>query len=100
MRSGAEEVTQAIREQITANHADHLIHTTRTRCNGRCDDACVVIVYPQGVWYKDVKPEDAPTLVVQHLLNGQILENRSLYTYESTFKATGVGERGERKKQS
>ena len=57
MRKGGEEVTQAIRDEITSKGLDQQIHTTRTRCNGRCKDACVVIAYPEGTWYRVDSPE-------------------------------------------
>jgi (2Fe-2S) ferredoxin len=62
-RVGAEEVTQAIRTEIANQEMDEYIHTTRTRCNGRCHDKCVLISYPDGIWYKDVKPHDARELI-------------------------------------
>ena len=52
MRKGGEEVTLAIRDEISMLELDQQIHTTRTRCNGRCQDACVVIAYPEGNWYR------------------------------------------------
>ncbi|KHF30431.1 Ferredoxin, 2Fe-2S [Anoxybacillus sp. BCO1] len=54
MRKGGEEVTQAIRDEIDQLQIHAYVHTTRTRCNGRCEDACVVIVYPEGVWYRTI----------------------------------------------
>ena len=73
-RNGAEEVTVAIRNAISEAGLDDQIHTTRTRCNGRCQDACVVIVYPEGIWYRNVTPEDAPSLLEQHLQRGEPIE--------------------------
>ncbi|MFC3885005.1 ferredoxin [Bacillus songklensis] len=67
---GAEELTQAIRKEISHRELDDTIHTTRTRCNGRCHDKCVVIAYPTGIWYKDLKPEDSP-LFVDSLITGE-----------------------------
>src|SRR5690242_21609134 len=54
MRKGGEEATQAIRNKVTELDLDETVHTTRTRCNGRCKDAPVAIVYPSGDWYKQV----------------------------------------------
>jgi (2Fe-2S) ferredoxin len=65
MRQMGEEVTQAIREEISALGADAHIHTTRTRCNGRCEDSCVVIAYPEGIWYKHITPELGRELIRQ-----------------------------------
>jgi (2Fe-2S) ferredoxin len=76
-RVGAEELTQAIRKEISGRNLDDSIHTTRTRCNGRCHDKCVVIHYPKGSWYKDLKPEDAPLFVDALLANEDYTEKVS-----------------------
>lgn len=74
--AGGEELTQAIRDEIANRNLDQQIHTTRTRCNGRCQDKCVAIVYPKGNWYRDLKPEDASlfvdSMVNDHELTGKI----------------------------
>ncbi|KZE55596.1 ferredoxin [Brevibacillus parabrevis] len=74
MRNGGEEVTVALREAITEAGLDDYVHTSRTRCNGRCEDACVVVVYPEGIWYQNVTPEDAKRMVDQHFRLGQPIE--------------------------
>lgn len=56
-RKDAEEVTLAIRDEIAKQGLDEHIHTTRTRCNGRCKDAPVVIEFPKGLWYGSLTPE-------------------------------------------
>ena len=88
-REGAEELTQAIRKEISDRELDDTIHTTRTRCNGRCHDKCVAIAYPTGTWYKDLKPEDSSRLVdslldhedftgkISHTFNGDVFERKS-----------------------
>lgn len=64
MGAGAEEVTQQIRDEIRKNRLDEMIHTSRTRCNGRCKDKCVVIDYPKGTWYS-VQDEQTSRAIVQ-----------------------------------
>lgn len=81
MRKGGEEATQAIRNEITNLNLDSLIHTTRTRCNGRCKDAPVAIVYPSGTWYKNVTPEVGTTIVKRHLAEGHCLQEHAIYQY-------------------
>ncbi|MCR8634688.1 (2Fe-2S) ferredoxin domain-containing protein [Paenibacillus radicis (ex Xue et al. 2023)] len=100
LRQQGEEVTTAIRAEIAALDADGRIHTTRTRCNGRCEDACVVMVYPEGVWYKDVTPDVGRRIVREHLLEGNPLQDRMVYSYSESFKATGVGSTGATKARS
>lgn len=84
MRMQGEEVTQAIRDEITLLGADDQIHTTRTRCNGRCEDACVVIVYPEGIWYRDMTPELGRLMVRSHLLGGAPLDGQFTHFHDKT----------------
>jgi (2Fe-2S) ferredoxin len=72
MKKGGEEVTQAIRDEITSKGLDSKIHTTRTRCNGRCKDACVVIAYPQGNWYR-VETPDFGRQIVRNIDDGEFV---------------------------
>lgn len=81
MRKGGEEVTKAVRDEISRLDLDTAIHTTRTRCNGRCKDACVLIVYPEGTWYKAVTPELGTDIVRKHLAGGQVIEDAIIYEY-------------------
>jgi (2Fe-2S) ferredoxin len=82
MRKGGEEVTQAIRDEISRLGVDQEIHTTRTRCNGRCEDSCVVIVYPEGVWYKHMTPEIGREMVRRHLVGGELVKPLVTYRYQ------------------
>ncbi|WP_338450753.1 (2Fe-2S) ferredoxin domain-containing protein [Niallia oryzisoli] len=77
MRKGGEEVTLAVRDEITKLDLDKQIHTTRTRCNGRCQDACIVIAYPEGNWYRVDSPEIGRQIVRD--IDGQRLESNKIY---------------------
>lgn len=47
-----------------------------TECSsvGFCDIGPAVLVYPDGVWYAHVKPEDVPEIIDSHLLGGVAVE--------------------------
>jgi sirohydrochlorin cobaltochelatase len=77
MGAGAEEVTQQIRDEIRKNRLDEHIHTSRTRCNGRCKDKCVVIDYPKGTWYS-VQQEETARGIVQEAVK----EDAIIYSME------------------
>lgn len=85
-RKDAEEVTLAIRDEIAVRGLDEQIHTTRTRCNGRCKDAPVVIAYPQGNWYKVPTTQHARALV-------QDLQHDSLREHHVYTVVNGVTQR-------
>jgi (2Fe-2S) ferredoxin len=94
LRKLGEEVTVAIRSEIANLDEDERIHTTRTRCNGRCEDACIVMVYPEGIWYKDVTPDIGRRIVREHLIEGNPLSEKILYAYQDSLTATGTGSEG------
>jgi (2Fe-2S) ferredoxin len=81
---GAEESTKIIRETIKECGLHEQVHTTKTMCNGRCDDGPVVIVQPEGVWFKEIIPETARNFVLQGIVNDEPMHEKFLYQYHST----------------
>jgi sirohydrochlorin cobaltochelatase len=49
------------------------VKVTKTGCMGRCGEGPTVAVYPDGIWYRGVKVEDAPELVEEHLVNDRLV---------------------------
>jgi len=47
------------------------VMVTGTFCMGPCDQGPTIVVYPEGVWYGRVTPQDVPEIIEQHLENGQ-----------------------------
>ncbi|WP_066152016.1 (2Fe-2S) ferredoxin domain-containing protein [Halalkalibacter krulwichiae] len=81
MRKEGEEITLAIREEIATLQLDHEIHTSRTRCNGRCKDACVVIVYPEGKWYSATSTEVGRDIIKNHVDPSIHLHDALIYDF-------------------
>jgi len=79
LKKGAEETTKHLRASIAAHEAQGQLHTIRTRCTSQCEHGPVVFIHPEGTWYKEVSPETAPLLVVQHLLAGQPVREAVFY---------------------
>jgi sirohydrochlorin ferrochelatase/(2Fe-2S) ferredoxin len=48
---------------------------TRTSCLGPCGDGPNVAVYPDGVWYQGVEPDDADRIVSSHLDRDRIVSD-------------------------
>jgi (2Fe-2S) ferredoxin len=47
---------------------------SKSGCLGRCSEAPVCVVYPDGVWYSYVDLEDVQEIIDKHLLHGEIVE--------------------------
>jgi (2Fe-2S) ferredoxin len=85
-KRGACEITTAIRAEISRLQLDESVHTTRTRCNGRCEDGPIVIVYPEGVWYSDVSVESSAEIVGRHLAAGIPVMEKILHRFAQDAK--------------
>jgi len=45
---------------------------------GFCAIGAAVLVYPDGVWYAQVRAADVPEIVEEHLLKGRVVERLAL----------------------
>lgn len=45
---------------------------------GFCSIGTAVLVYPEGVWYGQVRADDVPEIIEEHIENGRIVERLAL----------------------
>jgi (2Fe-2S) ferredoxin len=45
---------------------------------GFCAVGAAVMIYPDGVWYAQVRPSDVPEIVEEHIVNGRPVERLAL----------------------
>jgi len=81
--SGCKAVEQALIDAINKNHLDKEVRVVETGCMGPCDMGPVIVIYPEGVFYRKLKPEDAKEIVETHLLKGRVVQ-RLLYESPET----------------
>ncbi|MBF0453461.1 MAG: (2Fe-2S) ferredoxin domain-containing protein [Magnetococcales bacterium] len=76
--SGASGVFETMMGEMEKRDLFGQIQVTGTFCLGPCDQGPTMVVYPEGVWYKGVKPEDVTEIFEQHLLKDQPVERLRL----------------------
>lgn len=59
------------------------IEVRETGCPGFCEKGPVVVIYPEGICYLEVKPEDAAEIVSQTVVGKKVID-RLLYTDPET----------------
>ena len=74
---GSEKVIDALRAEISRNGIEADVRMTG--CHGFCEQGPVVVIQPQGIFYKSVKVEDVPDVIHDTLEQGKVIE-RLLYT--------------------
>lgn len=74
-KKGGEENILALRSYIKEKALHEQVHTIKTLCTGQCENGPVMLVYPDGVWYKDMNESRAENIISSHILKGQLLDN-------------------------
>ncbi|MGD0730026.1 MAG: ferredoxin [Terracidiphilus sp.] len=54
------------------------VRINKSGCLDQCEHGPTVVVYPDAVWYGNVKPEDAAEIVAEHLVAGRPVERLRL----------------------
>ena len=61
---------------------------------GFCAVGAAVMIYPEGVWYAQVRAVDVPQIIEEHILNGRVVERLALLKVPSAGKTTTVSNDG------
>ena len=72
--SGSMKIGDKLEQEIAAKGLQDEVKVVRTGCFGLCALGPIMIVYPEGVFYSMVTPEDIPEIVEEHLLKGRIVD--------------------------
>jgi NADH:ubiquinone oxidoreductase subunit F (NADH-binding)/(2Fe-2S) ferredoxin/NAD-dependent dihydropyrimidine dehydrogenase PreA subunit len=72
--SGGLKVKEALQRELKARGLDGEMNIVLTGCNGFCAEGPIMTVYPDGIFYEKLKPEDVPLIVEEHLLKGRPVE--------------------------
>ena len=85
--SNSAAIIEALETQIAEKGLSEEIKVIRTGCFGLCALGPIMIVYPEGSFYSQVKVEDIPEIVEEHLLKGRIVTR---LLYDETVTETEV----------
>ena len=70
---GGEELFQAFKRAVAERAMDDVL-VSRAGCTHQHHIGPTVIIYPDGIWYKEVKIEDVDEILNEHIENGKIVE--------------------------
>ena len=68
---GSFKVKEALEEEVRKRGLENEVLVIATGCNGFCERGPILLVQPEGVFYQQLKVEDVPFLVEEHLLKGR-----------------------------
>jgi NADP-reducing hydrogenase subunit HndC len=68
---GSFKVKEALEEEVRKRGLENEVLVIATGCNGFCERGPILLVQPEGIFYQQLRVEDVPFLVEEHLLKGR-----------------------------
>jgi len=84
--SGEESCLQALEKAVEKYALHDVVKIVETGCMGMCDAGPLMVIYPEGVYYQKLTPEDVEKIVSEHILKGRIVEDKLLDNPISSLK--------------
>jgi len=69
-----------LQEEVENRKLEDEIKVTASGCLGPCEDGPVMVVYPAGIWYRNVSAKDVAEIVESHVISG-VPVKRLLYEW-------------------
>ncbi len=73
--SGGDSVKNRLKEEMDTVGISSEVDIIETGCMGPCNLGPILVIYPEGVFYQKVKPEDAKEIVSEHFLKGRLVSH-------------------------
>jgi len=71
---GSKEIASKFKEELHKRGLKGKIRANKAGCLDMCELGPTVVIYPEGVWYKNVSIDDVNEIIESHLLAGQPVE--------------------------
>ena len=84
--SGSRKVIAALEDELKAQNVNDVL-IVKTGCFGLCALGPIMIVYPEGCFYSQVKPENMKRIVDEHIIGGNVCKD---LLYKETVHEDGT----------
>ena len=68
------EIEQRLKSEIAERKLQDKVTLIETGCNGFCAQGPVMVIYPAGIFYQYLNPDDVGEIIEQHILKGYPVE--------------------------
>ncbi len=70
-RSCGGEVLERLKSRLVELGLKSEVRANKSGCLAACASGATMVVYPEGVWYGHVRPEDVEEIVTEHFVAGR-----------------------------
>lgn len=71
---GSEALRDALKDALKKRGMGKQMRVNAAGCLDFCEHGCTMVVYPEGIWYGGVKPEDVDEIIDETMVNGRVIE--------------------------
>jgi len=71
---GSAKVIETLRKEVAERGLSNDVQITPCASLGLCDRGPNMVVYPDGIWYSNVMPQDVAEIVENHFQSGRVVE--------------------------
>jgi NADH:ubiquinone oxidoreductase subunit F (NADH-binding)/(2Fe-2S) ferredoxin/Pyruvate/2-oxoacid:ferredoxin oxidoreductase delta subunit len=90
LQKGAHELVDALQDELVATGLIDEVQVLETSRIGGCNLGPEMMVYPEGVHYVGVTPDDVPYLVEEHFLKGRVVNKFQMPTTKVVDEELGA----------
>jgi (2Fe-2S) ferredoxin len=72
---GRQKLRDCFKKELKRQELGPLVRANQSGCLDQCELGPTVVIYPQGIWYGHVTPDDVPRIVEQTIKHGRVLED-------------------------
>ncbi|HNZ06162.1 MAG TPA: NADH-ubiquinone oxidoreductase-F iron-sulfur binding region domain-containing protein [Candidatus Cloacimonadota bacterium] len=83
--AGALKIKERFHTVLTEKGLQTEVNIIETGCMGPCDYGPVMVIYPEGIFYKTVTPEDVDEIVEEHFIKGRPVSRLMLKDEDKTI---------------
>ncbi len=94
------EIIKEFKAQIAQKGLDKDVEVVETGCHGLCAVGPIVIVYPEGAFYSNVKVEDVSEIVDEHIIKGRLVQRLLFKDKNNTQAVKALSDTNFYKKQT
>ena len=70
---GSESLRNLFKAELKKRGLNPLVRANKAGCLDQCELGPTVVIYPQGIWYGHVQPEDVARIVERTVIGGEVI---------------------------
>lgn len=79
-KHGADAVVEGLKQQVKSEKLSSELIITCMECVNRCSKGPIVILYPKGIWYEQIKKKDCKR-IIKKIMKGKKYKSKLHYVF-------------------